>query len=90
MLAAASHTGRQIDNLRISRIMAAFEWDDKKARANLAKHGVSFEMAREAFTDPFAYEWFGGHEGGEDRFKILGMVNERVLFVVYTLRNDTT
>ena len=67
-----------------------FEWDGKKARANLTKHGVSFEMAREAFKDPVAYEWFGGHERAEDRFNILGMVNDRVLFVVYTLRNDTT
>jgi uncharacterized DUF497 family protein len=31
-----------------------FEWDDAKAAANLAKHGVSFEQARDAFDDPFA------------------------------------
>jgi uncharacterized DUF497 family protein len=29
-----------------------FEWDDAKAAANLAKHGVSFEEASTAFADP--------------------------------------
>jgi uncharacterized DUF497 family protein len=27
-----------------------FEWDNAKAAANLTKHGVSFEQARECFT----------------------------------------
>ena len=29
-----------------------FEWDDAKALANVAKHGVSFEEAAEALEDP--------------------------------------
>ncbi len=29
-----------------------FTWDAAKARANLRKHGISFEVAREVFTDP--------------------------------------
>jgi uncharacterized protein len=31
-----------------------FEWDARKARSNVAKHGVSFELAITAFDDPFA------------------------------------
>jgi len=31
-----------------------FEWDAKKARANEAKHGVSFEEAITVFADPLA------------------------------------
>ena len=31
-----------------------FEWDLKKAEANLAKHGVSFEDASTVFGDPLA------------------------------------
>ena len=31
----------------------SFVWDGQKATANLAKHGVSFEEACEAFLDPF-------------------------------------
>lgn len=29
-----------------------FDWDTAKARANLAKHGVSFEEAETVFADP--------------------------------------
>jgi uncharacterized DUF497 family protein len=31
-----------------------FEWDEKKAAANLRKHGVSFEEAASAFGDPLS------------------------------------
>lgn len=31
-----------------------FEWDSKKAKANLAKHEVSFEEALTVFADPLA------------------------------------
>ena len=29
-----------------------FEWDDAKAEANVAKHGISFEEASMVFADP--------------------------------------
>ena len=66
-----------------------FEWDDAKAAANDAKHGVTFEMARDAFDDPFAVIWDDDSGGyGEDRYRLLGMVNNRLLFVSYTMRDD--
>lgn len=66
-----------------------FEWDDAKALANLAKHKVSFEMARDAFADLFAIEYEDDRaDYGEDRFILLGMVDGRLLAVVYTLRGD--
>ena len=36
-----------------------FEWDQTKAAENYAKHGVSFEAAKAAFSDPFAVETIG-------------------------------
>ena len=30
---------------------ADFEWDDAKAARNAIKHGVTFDVAREAFDD---------------------------------------
>ena len=36
--------------------MLSFEWNDRKALTNLAKHGVSFETARKVFEDPFAVD----------------------------------
>ena len=31
-----------------------FEWDDAKAVANYARHGITFAMASDVFDDPFA------------------------------------
>jgi uncharacterized DUF497 family protein len=66
-----------------------FEWDDAKAGANLAKHGVSFDQARDAFDDPFAIEFVDDREDyGEQRLILMGMVENRLLVVAYTMRND--
>jgi uncharacterized DUF497 family protein len=66
-----------------------FEWDDAKAAANLAKHGVSFEQARDAFDDPFAIDFVDDRENyGELRLILIGMVENRLLVVAHTMRND--
>lgn len=44
-----------------------FEWDEPKARANLGKHGVSFNLARRAFDDPLAVTEQDRIEGNELR-----------------------
>ena len=66
----------------------AFDWDDAKAAANLQAHGVSFELAKTVFKDPFAIEFLDDREDyGEDRFVIIGMAEGQVLlFVAYTER----
>jgi uncharacterized protein len=64
-----------------------FEWDDAKAASNWLDHGISFEMAREAFKDLFAVERVDNRHGdNEDRLALLGMVENRLLFVSYTLK----
>ena len=35
--------------------MAWFEWDDAKAKTNEHKHGVRFDDAMLAFSDPYAW-----------------------------------
>jgi uncharacterized DUF497 family protein len=66
-----------------------FEWDDIKAAANLAKHGVSFAQARQAFDDPFAIDFVDDREDyGESRLILFGMVENRLLVVIHTLRGD--
>jgi len=40
-------------NVKYSLHNIAFEWDSQKAAANLRKHGITFELACEAFFDPF-------------------------------------
>lgn len=52
----------------------SFEWDRKKAAANLNKHGVSFEEAKTAFRDPNARIIHDpDHSEDEDRFVLLGL-----------------
>jgi uncharacterized DUF497 family protein len=66
-----------------------FQWDDTKAADNYADHGVQFEAAREVFNDPFALEWLDEREDyGEDRYNILGIVEDRLLYVSYTMRGE--
>jgi uncharacterized protein len=50
-----------------------FAWDRRKARTNLAKHGVSFEEAESVFLDESARLIDDpDHSGDEDRFLLLG------------------
>jgi hypothetical protein len=66
-----------------------FEWDPEKAASNLVKHGVSFEVARYAFTDPHrVIDMDDKHSQNEPRYHCYGMVEGRVLTVCFTLRAD--
>ena len=69
-----------------------FEWDEEKAAANLAKHGVSFEEARTVFDDPLYVDFYDpDHSSGEHRYIIIGESrHERLLLVSYTERGDVT
>ncbi|WP_251231634.1 BrnT family toxin [Adlercreutzia aquisgranensis] len=51
-----------------------FEWDDRKAAANVKKHGVSFESAADAFSDPHACVLPDTrHSDYEERFFLIGL-----------------
>ena len=67
-----------------------FEWDPEKARANLAKHDVSFEEAMRAFLDPLSVTILDpDHTEGEDRFVLIGQSpTGRLLVVVHADRGD--
>lgn len=66
-----------------------FEWDPKKAEANLRKHGIPFSKATLVFQDRARLEM--PQETGdsdEERWKALGCVEQTVLVVIFTLRGD--
>jgi uncharacterized DUF497 family protein len=67
-----------------------FEWDDAKAQANLRAHGVSFDLAKTVFDDPFAVERLDNREDySEERFVMIGRAEGNVLlFLAYTERDD--
>jgi hypothetical protein len=64
-----------------------FEWDHRKAAANLEKHGVDFADAVGVFFDDFALTM--EDEGSvEERYVTVGMdLLGRILVVVYTWRS---
>jgi uncharacterized DUF497 family protein len=68
-----------------------FAWDPRKARSNLAKHGVSFEEAQGVFFDESARLIDDpDHSGDEDRFVMLGFsFQARCLFVSHCYRQDS-
>jgi uncharacterized DUF497 family protein len=60
-----------------------FEWDPKKAGANLRKHGLSFRDAATAFGDPFALTFDDPiHSDDEERLLLFGCTAKRRLVVV--------
>jgi uncharacterized protein len=64
-----------------------FGWHDDKAGQNLTRHGVSFEVGRLAFDDPFSIvREDRRYDYGEDRFILLGIVQDRLLAVAYSQR----
>lgn len=69
--------------------MTHFEWGERKNRENQAKHGVAFEVAQHAFADPrrvIAEDL--GHSQIEKRYYCFGKVEEGILTVRFTYRNQ--
>ncbi len=70
-------------------IYGDFEWDAEKAQLNAAKHGVAFEEAAEAFTDPWSVDFEDTLR--PERLVTLAMSpSERILYVVTVERGLRT
>jgi len=69
-----------------------FEWDGRKEKTNIKKHGVSFAEARTVFYDENAIRYFDpDHSEDEDRFILLGISFKlRVLIVCHCFRKSET
>lgn len=66
-----------------------FEWDARKAAANLRKHGISFPFATRVFLDENRIERVDdGEDYGEGRFVTTGLIDGFEVVVVYTLRTE--
>jgi uncharacterized DUF497 family protein len=64
-----------------------YEWDPRKARANLAAHGVSFAEAATVLEDADGLSREDPYVVDEPRFVTLGLSNlGSLLVVVYTFR----
>ena len=66
-----------------------FQFDPAKAQSNLHKHGISFADAESVFYDPLAIHIEDVSAENEPRWVAIGMGSaNRILVVIYTLRND--
>jgi uncharacterized DUF497 family protein len=66
-----------------------YEWDARKARANLAKHRVDFADAALVLEDPFGLTRPDPDARGEERFVTLGEDPcGRLLVVVWASRGE--
>ena len=66
-----------------------FEWDQVKSDACFAQRGFDFSYVLQAFVDPDRlirrdHRW----DYDEERCQLLGMIEQRVFSVVYTVRNS--
>ena len=68
-----------------------FQWDPAKAKANLRKHGVSFNEAASVFFDPLAVSGNDpDHSTDESRFITFGWSSRgRLLAVIHTVRAES-
>ena len=75
-------------NVRMNSLR--FEWDARKATANLKKHGISFEEAKSAFYDEQAKLIDDpDHSADEERFILLGLsFSLRLVVVCHCYRGD--
>ncbi|HSQ52647.1 MAG TPA: BrnT family toxin [Nitrospiraceae bacterium] len=69
-----------------------FEWDERKARANIRKHGVSFHDAATVFGNPLAITFPDpDHSEAEERSVTFGLSqSQQLLVVAHTTRGVRT
>jgi len=68
----------------------SFEWNNKKAVSNIDKHGISFDEAKTAFSDPNARIIHDpDHSANEDRFILLGMSQNMNILIVCHCYKET-
>lgn len=63
-----------------------FEWDARKAEANIEKHKIDFSDAIEVFESPHLTVR-SGYEA-EPRFVSIGPMRGRMVTVIWTQRNE--
>lgn len=64
-----------------------WHWDERKAGANVSKHGIPFELAVLVFKDPMQLTFPNDHPD-DDRWETYGRVDVSTLVVVHTIYDD--
>lgn len=64
-----------------------FEWDAAKSEANLSKHGLDFDEAKEVFYDQITLR--RSDRNNEERWIAVGMSYGRIVSVIFTRRGES-
>jgi uncharacterized protein len=67
-----------------------FEWEEKKNKENIRKHGLDFADAWEIFEAPMLTDLDTREDYGEDRWFGIGFLRERVVVILFTERDEDT
>ena len=68
--------------------MVRFEFDSKKSKSNLEKHGIDFLEAQELWKDPDLLQ-FRAKSDDEDRYLVIGRIGAKHWSAVITYRNES-
>ena len=66
-----------------------FEWDEAKRLSNLRKHGIDFNDVSFVLESDTVTVEDSRYAYGEQRFVMFGLLQGRVIAVVYTERDDS-
>lgn len=66
-----------------------FEWDERKNRLNIEKHGIALSNAWHVFEQPLLIRLDERKDYGEPRWIALGDLNGTVVVLVFTRRGET-
>ena len=67
-----------------------FEWNEQKRKTNIRKHGFDFRDAWKIFNSPMLVAPDDRQDYGEDRWIGIGMLEGRIVVIIFTERNDDT
>jgi uncharacterized protein (DUF4415 family) len=67
-----------------------FEWDEKKRRSNVQRHGIDFAEAEKVFTGQVLTVLDDRYDYDEARLFTLGLLDERVVAIAHTETAEVT
>ncbi|MFH0840085.1 MAG: BrnT family toxin [Candidatus Omnitrophota bacterium] len=71
----------------MERRIGKFIWDQDKEKANIAKHGIDFSVAAQAFLDAKRKIFTDSkHSTKEPRYFCIGKVDNRIITIRFTYR----
>jgi len=66
------------------------EWDERKNRSNIRKHGFDFADAGELFAGPALFRADTREDYGEERWLGVGVIRGRIVMIAFAIvREDT-